>query len=337
MPEVNREASQIKAGAVLSYISMCLGFAISIAYTPIMLRLLGQSEYGLYSLVASVVSYLGLLNFGFGSAYIRYYSRYKVNNEVENIAKLNGMFMVIFSIIGLIAVLAGTVLVFNVRTIFGNKLSAGEFIKVKIIMAIMVFNMALSFFASVFNSNITANEKYIFQKTLQMFRLVVSPFVVLPVLLMGYKSVGMVVAATAINVIIEISNVVFCFKRMKMKLLFHKFDFQLMREMAIFSSFIFLNIIVDQINWNVGKYIVGRFRGTVAVAIYGLAAQLNNYYMSLSTALSGVLVSRVNRMVAETDNNEELTNMFTRIAVRFSVIDLFFWGKNYFLSNNSLA
>ena len=86
--------NQLKAGAILSYVSMGLGYIISIIYTPIMLRLLGQSQYGLYNLVSSVVSYLGLLSFGFGSAYMRYYSRYKVNNDEENIAKLNGMFIV---------------------------------------------------------------------------------------------------------------------------------------------------------------------------------------------------------------------------------------------------
>ena len=80
--------NQLKAGAILSYISMGLRYLVSIVYTPIMLRLLGQSEYGLYNLVSSVVAYLGVLNFGFGSAYIRYYSRYKVKDDREKISVL---------------------------------------------------------------------------------------------------------------------------------------------------------------------------------------------------------------------------------------------------------
>lgn len=55
---LNKKINQLKAGAALSNISMGLGYIISIIYTPIMLRLLGQSEYGLYNLVASVVAYL---------------------------------------------------------------------------------------------------------------------------------------------------------------------------------------------------------------------------------------------------------------------------------------
>ncbi|HQE50262.1 MAG TPA: oligosaccharide flippase family protein, partial [Fervidobacterium sp.] len=223
------KVNQLKAGVILSYSSMILGYVIAIVYTPIMLRLLGQSEYGLYNLVASVVSYLGLLSFGFGSAYVRFYSRYKVEDNEREIAKLNGMFMVIFSVIGVIAVLAGLVLVANTENIFGEKLLPHEMQTAKILMTIMVFNIALSFPASVFNSYITANEKYVFQKLIQMIKTVVSPFVMLPVLLMGYKSVGMVVVTTLLTIIVEISNAVFCFKRLNMKFSFREFDFALMK------------------------------------------------------------------------------------------------------------
>lgn len=88
LKEKKIKTNQLKAGAALSYISMGLGYFISIIYTPIMLSLLGPSEFGHYNLVASVVSYLGLLSFGLGSAYMRYYSRYKVKGDEDNIASL---------------------------------------------------------------------------------------------------------------------------------------------------------------------------------------------------------------------------------------------------------
>lgn len=317
------KTNQLKAGAILSYVSMGLGYIISIIYTPIMLRLLGQSEYGLYNLVASVVSYLGLLSFGFGSAYMRYYSRYKVKDDEHNIAKLNGMFLIVFSIIGFIALVAGSILVSNIGLIFGDKLTLNELSTAKILVAIMVFNIALSFPASIFNSYIIANEQYIFQKIVQMIRTVINPFIMLPVLLMGYKSIGMVVVTTLLTIMVELANMIFCFKKLKMQFYFHKFDFSLMKEMAIFSSYIFLNMIIDQINWNVDKFILGRFRGTIAVAVYGLAAQLNSYYLSLASAISSVFIPRVNRMVAVNNDNQELTNLFTRVGrIQFMLLSL---------------
>ncbi|EOD00108.1 lipopolysaccharide biosynthesis protein [Caldisalinibacter kiritimatiensis] len=323
--------NQLKAGAALSYISMALGYIISIIYTPIMLRLLGQSEYGLYNLVVSVVSYLGLLNFGFGSAYIRYYSRYKVRNERENIAKINGMFLIIFSILGFIAVLAGMALVFNTNLVFGSQLTTQELSVAKILMTIMVINIGFSFPNVVFNSYITANEQFVFQKLLQMIKVIANPFLVLPVLLLGYGSIGMVVITTVLNISIEIANAIFCFRKLNMEFSFRQFDFSLMKEMTIFSSFVFMNMIIDQINWNVDKFILGRFHGTVFVALYGLAAQLNTYYISLSTAISSLFIPRVNKIVASFDDNHELTLLFTRVGrVQFIVLSVIWTGLIFF-------
>jgi len=323
--------NQLKTGVILSYISMGLGYIISITYTPIMLRLLGQSEYGLYNLVSSFVSYLGLLSFGFGSAYIRYYSRYKVEKDEINIAKLNGMFLMVFSIIGLIAILSGIVLVLNTETVFGDKLTADEISNAKILLGIMVFNLVISFPANVFNSYITANEQYIFQKTVQIIKTIISPFVILPVLLMGYKSIGMVAVATILNILAEIANIIFCFSKLNMKFSFSKFDFPLMKEMTVFSSYIFMNMIIDQINWNVDKFLLGRFRGTISVATYGLAAQLNSYYLSLSTAISSVFIPRVNRMVAKGNDNKEITFLFTKVGrIQFILLSLICSGYIFF-------
>jgi acetyltransferase-like isoleucine patch superfamily enzyme/O-antigen/teichoic acid export membrane protein len=241
------------------------------------------------------------------------------------------MFILIFSVIGIIAIAAGSVLVFYTEIILGNKLTEGELSKAKILMAIMVFNIAITFPTTVFHSYVTANEKYIFQKMLQIIRTVVNPFLVLPVLLMGYKSVGMVIVTTVLSLSIEIINTIYCFKKIKIKFLFKHFNFSLMKEMTVFSFYIFLNIIVEQINWNVDKFIIGRFWGTIDVAIYGLAALLNSYYMTLSTAISGVFIPRVNMLVATANDNKELTKLFTRIGrIQFVMLTLICSGFIFF-------
>ncbi|WP_313636685.1 oligosaccharide flippase family protein [Paenibacillus sp.] len=324
--------NQLKAGAIISYLSMGIGYIVSIIYTPIMLRLLGQSEYGLYNLVGSVVSYLGLLSFGFGSAYMRFYSRYKVINDQDNIAKLNGMFFIVFSVISFISTIAGAALVFNIDYLLGENLTSNEISTAKVLVSIMVFNIVISFLTSIFNSYITANESYVFQKLIQMVKVLVSPFIMLPILLMGYRSIGMVVATTILSIIVEIFNGIYCFKKLNIKFSFHKFDFSLMKEMTVFSSFIAMNMIIDQINWNVDKFILGRIKGTVAVAVYGIAAQLNTYYLSLSTSISNVFIPRVNRMIATDPNdNKELTTLFIKVGrVQFMVLSLIVSGLIFF-------
>lgn len=325
------KVNQLKAGAVLSYLSMGLGYLVSIIYTPIMLRLLGQNDYGLYNLVVSVVSYLGILNFGFGSAYMRFYSVYKVNDDKDNIAKLNGMFLIVFLLLGVIAVIAGTTLAFNTDLIFGSKLTEAELSRAKKLMIILVINLAISFPNIVFNSYITANEKFIFQNLVQILRIVVNPFLVIPALLMGYGSVGMAIVTTVLNISIEIFNLIYCISKLDMKFIFINFDFRLMKEMTVFSLYIFINLIVDLINWNVDKFLLGRYHGTVAVAVYGLASQLNTYFLSIMTTISNVFIPRVHRLVASQVSDNQLTTLFTKIGrVQFIIYSLILTGIIFF-------
>lgn len=326
-----RNINQLKAGVIFSFISMGINFLVLLFYTPVMLNLLGQSEYGLYNLASSTTSYLGLLSFGFGSAYIRYYSHYKVCNDQIGIAKLNGIFILIYSIIGFIALFAGSLLVINVDIIFGKKLTFEELETAKVLMAIMVLSIAVSFPASVFSTYITANEEFVFLKLLQLIKAIITPFVMLPMLLLGWKSIGITVATTGLTIAIEAGNIVFCFRKLKMRFMFRDIDFNLIKKMTVFSSYIFLNMITEQINWNIDKFILGIYKGTVAVAVYGLAAQLNTYYLTLSTTISSVFIPRVNRMIAEKSGTHEITDLFTRIGrIQFIVLSLICSGFIFF-------
>ena len=76
-------ANQLKAGAVLNYVVILLNTLVGLVYTPFMLRTLGQSEYGLYSLIASVIGYLTVLDLGFGNAIVVYTAKYRAQGKVE--------------------------------------------------------------------------------------------------------------------------------------------------------------------------------------------------------------------------------------------------------------
>ena len=314
---------QLKSGVIISYATQGINILSGLIYTPIMLRILGKSEYGLYQLVYSIVSYLSLLSMGFASSYMRFYSRYKAQNREKNVAKLNGMFFTIFCVIALLSLVCGGVMTWRADLIFGGGLTPAEFSKARILMAIMVVNMALSFLNSSFNCHITSHEKFFFQRIVEFFRALMNPFLTLPLLLMGYGSVGMVVVTTVLTVSVLLMNIIYCVKKLKIKFYFHKFDFRLLKEMWVFTFFIFINMIVDQINWSVDKFLLGRIIGTSAVALYGVAAQINTMYMTVSTSISSVFIPRINFMVAEHDSDRHLTELFTRLGrIQFIVLGM---------------
>ena len=99
-----KKVNELKVGSIITYINLIISTIIPLLYTPIMLRILGQEEYGLYSLSNSVISYLTLLNFGFGTAIIRFISKFRIEGDHDKIEGVTGL---ILSIYGIIAIILG--------------------------------------------------------------------------------------------------------------------------------------------------------------------------------------------------------------------------------------
>lgn len=289
--------------------------------------MLGQSEYGLYSLISSIISYLTIFDLGFGNAIIIYTTRYKTNGDKEKEQKLHGMFFVIYTIIGLIAGIVGAILYFNTDAIFRNTMSNTEIQTAQKLMFILLINLILTFPFSIFSSIITAYEKFVFAKILNILRIVLTPLIMIPLLLNGHKSVTLVIVITILNISTLLANMYFCLKKLKVKLKFGKIDFKLLKEIFSYSFYIFLNTIIDKINWNVDQFILGAVSGTTAVAVYSAAAQINNMYLHFSTAISGVLLPKVTQMEAKHASNEEFTKLFIKTGrLQFSILALIVTG-----------
>ena len=82
----------IKSWSSLNYVSIMLNMVVGLVYTPYMLRMLGQSEYGLYSLAASIIAYLTVLDLGFGNAIVRYTAKFEAEGKKREQQEMFGMF-----------------------------------------------------------------------------------------------------------------------------------------------------------------------------------------------------------------------------------------------------
>ena len=195
------KVNQRKLGAILSYVVIILNMVIGLAYTPFLIRKLGQSEYGLYSIVYSVMLYLTVMDMGFGNAIVIYTARYINNGEKEKQDKLHGMFFVIYCIIGVIAAIIGIVLYNNVELIFNKSMTENEISEAKIMMLILTFNLALTFPFNIFGNIIIAHEKFVVSKLIKILQILLQPMIMIPLLLLNYKAIAMVVVLTITNLL----------------------------------------------------------------------------------------------------------------------------------------
>ena len=319
--------SQIKSGAVLTFISLFIGNAISLFYTPFMLKSLGQVEYGLYGLANSIVGYLTVLDFGFGNAAIRYTAKYKAENKEDKLKYMYGMFIALYTFIGILTFTIGYYFSQNAQLFFKNGLSVDELSIVRTLLILASLNLAISFPFGIFTSIITAYENFIFLRVSSIVRHIINPLVYIPVLLFGHKSIGLIIATTILNFLFLLINLIYCFCKLKIKVSFGKFDFSLLKEIFSYSVWIFVGSIVNQLWWNSGQFMLGVFSSAVSIAIFNLAMQFKSYFESFATSISGVFLPRLTSMESNQSSDEEFTNCFIKVGrLQFILISLITTG-----------
>ena len=304
--------NQLKAGAALNYVSICLNMVVGLIYTPYMLRMLGQSEYGLYSLAASIIAYLTVLDLGFGNAIIRYTAKFRAEGKQREQEEMFGMFFILYIGIGAIAMIAGSVLSLNVENMFSRAMTDTEVSRTRIMLWLMTFNLAFTFPMSIWGSIMSAYERFVFQRIVSIVRSVLNPVVMILLLVIGYKAVAMVVVTTLFNVATLLVNWWYCKYRLTIKVRFAKFKWGFLKEVSIYSFWIFLNAIMDRIYWSTGQFVLGIYKGSVAIAVYAVAIQLESMYMMFSTAISSVFLPKVTSMVTKGSSDEEISDLFIR-------------------------
>lgn len=329
--------NQLKVGAALNYVSICLNMVVGLLYTPYMLRMLGQSEYGLYSLAASIIAYLTVLDLGFGNAIIRYTAKFRAEGKQREQDEMFGMFFILYIGIGVIAMIAGSVLSLNVENMFSRAMTESEVHRTRIMLWLMTFNLAFTFPMSIWGSIMSAYERFVFQRIVSIIRSVLNPVVMILLLVVGYKAVAMVVVTTIFNVATLLINWWYCKYRLTIKIRFAKFKWGFLKEVSIYSFWIFLNAIMDRIYWSTGQFVLGIYKGSVAIAIYAVAIQLESMYMMFSTAISSVFLPKVMSMVTKGSSNEEISNLFIRtgriqyIVMAYILSAFIVFGKQFII------
>lgn len=272
--------------------------------------LLGSDAYGLYTLTHSVVGYLGLLSLGFEGAYVRFYCRQESSPEAT--ARLNGLFLLLFCAMACLCMAGGFWMADNAGLVLGERLTASELASGARLMRVMTVTLAISFPANIFNCQIVARERFVFQQTLEIAQSIFNPFLTIPLLLAGKGTMGVAVAALLLASVKLAVNCWYCLKKLRMSFSLGGLKLDIVREIGGFTLFIFMTQVVEQLNWNVDKLLLGRMAGTSAVTVYELAAIIRALYLRLSMVILGVMTPRVHRMI--THGGGDVMALFARVG-----------------------
>lgn len=331
--------NQRKTGVLLAYSNVMIKNLSLFIYTPILLTHLGETEYGIYQMVNSLISNLTIMNMGLSFAYIKFFMRESSKkNSIQLVARLNGLYVMLYTVICCITLLVGFFLVSRKKIFFSTSLGTNEMDLMTKLMVVLILNIVINFFSSIFDATILAHEQFKFQQTRQLAQTILFPLVCIPAItLLKTGAFSIVLVQTSLSVIFLFLNVRFCIARLHMKFSFQRVDMSILKEITTFSFFIFLNQVFNQINDTAPTFIIGASQGAEKVAIYTIVNQIKAVFLLLSQTITNVFIPQVNRMVHETNSNNDLLQLIIKIGkVQAFILGLFVGGfvivGKYFLT-----
>ncbi len=313
-------ASELKTGAALNYVSIVVHLATSFFLTPFVIKSLGVEEYGLFMLSSSIIVWLALTDFGLGGTVNKYVATYHAKGEKEQEAHFLGQSMMLFSALGLLTLLVGVVCFFYLDTFFPD-LDTQQHETLEIMYLLTLGNLILAFPLRPLGCVPGAYLKFIVPGAVSLgFSLFNTALTVL-LLFWGYKAIGLTVLGVGMGVARLLWGLYYTIRCLGVRLVFRKPDIPLYRELFVFSFWILLNQLMDLFYWRAGTPILASLSSMTAVAIFTIGIQFSQYFMTASTAISGVIGPKIMHMVALDASKEELTRMMVRVG-RLQVVIL---------------
>lgn len=217
--------------------------------------------------------------------------------------------------------------VFFVGELVENTFTTEELLKLRIIMILLTINMMVTFIFNVVSMALLAYEKYIFIRMVTIIATLVTPIINIIALQMGGRAVAISINSLLISILSYLSYFIYARKAIQMEFVFTGFQKEIIKEILVFSSFLFLNSITDQIVFSTDNIVLSAVKGTTAVAIYTIGANFKGYFHQFSSAVGGCFGPMINLMVAKNKGIKALDEVFLRVGrVQFYVVSLILIG-----------
>lgn len=303
-----------KIGILVSYINILLQTLINFIYVPILLYYIGKNEYGLYQLIGSFIGYFSIMDFGLTSAVMRFYIKYKALNDKINMENILAISTICYSVITCILFIVGYICYLFLDDIFYNSMTLSEISSAKNIFTLLLLNIVVTISTMIFRAIINAHEKFLFLKGIETIQLILQPILVIVVLQEYPYAFSVALVQTILNIFLSISRVVYCFRKLKIRIKYHYWDKKLFKEFKKLALSVFAVTLIDQVFFKTNQIILGIISGTSVVAVYAIASLIYMNYMALSLVISSVYLPYVTEMIAKKEPINVISNLFIKIG-----------------------
>jgi O-antigen/teichoic acid export membrane protein len=260
------------------------------------------------------MTYLTILDLGFFNTAIRYIAKYKAKQDWDGLHGLIGMLLVIYSAISLVVLILSTILYFNIELVFGRAMTGAECETIRRCLVVVSINVALTFPLSVFKAAAIAYERYLFQRSMEVIRVIANFVLTIAVLLMGCRVYSLVIVTSVCNVVVLVAMMAYAFRSMRIRVVFHSWNRDMLNGIVSFSVLMFIVAMSSKLYWNSGQFILGAFGGASQVGLFSVGVQLSLMFAAICAGLISVFLPYVTRISIVDNSEKEISDLFIKVS-----------------------
>lgn len=318
-------STRVVFNTVILYLKVVLSLTIALVSVPLVLKALGASDYGLYNLVAGIVTMLAFLNNAMTVSSQRYMSVAMGENNEDKINIIFNTSFLLHLILGIFVVI-----VFEIIGIFAIdrlNIPSDRIWCAKVIYQFLILSTFLKIIAVPFDALINAKEDMVPLSIIELIDSVLMLIIAFTVpYVYGDKLIfyglGILIIAI-VTLILKFSWCSRAYSEYKIRLKSHKGKFHLKSMLGFTGWNLFGGLAMIGRNQGVAV-IINLFLGTVANAAYGVANQINGALSHFSSTFQKAINPQLMKSEGMNDRNRLLR--ISLISSKFSVLAIAFFA-----------
>ncbi len=316
----------VTLGATLGYIAFFLNVLSGLFFTPWLIISFGSSQYGILTLATALVN-LFVIDFGLSNATTSFLSRFRAENDKENIEKTLAIIYKTYFIIDAIMLIIFIALYFLSPLIYkGLTIEELELFK-KSLLIVAMFSL-ISLPTTTFNGIINAYEKFAFLKFTDIFQRLLYIGLATATILLELNVYYVLISQAISGLIVIALKFFFIYFSIRVKPNFKsKATKEFIKTVLFYSLTAAFITITSRVSFHFVPNVLGALSTTEEVAFFGVAAMIEGFVFSFGTVISTFFLAKLARINKEKKSIEKTTKLAIKVGrFQFIVISLVIVG-----------
>lgn len=322
MGDIAKNNQRIAKNTLMLYIRMFFVMLVSLYTVRIVLRVLGEENYGIYNVVGGIVVMFSFISKTLAAASQRYFAFEIGRNDYYKLRQVFSITLVLYTIVILIIVLLAETLglwyLHNKLVIPDNRLYAAEWV-----FQLSIISFCITLFATPFQAMIIANERMNIYAFVGIVEVVLKLLLVL--LLSKITNVDNLILYAILmllcHLVVDSIYVIYSTKKLQGSNFHFYWEGKVAKEISSFSGWNLFGAISSVLRSQGINMLIGAFFNPVVNAARGLAYQINNALNSFSHNFYTAVRPQIIKLYAQENQKETINLVFRSSKFTFFLME----------------